>query len=204
MYVEAALNGLSLPEVPSNPVLRAFLEDKSLDELTSMLSSMKKLHNITDVDTHKRAVRAIEICEYYREHPDKAALADKNMSEKRDSLIIGIDIDRDSRRRRITERLKARLEDGMLGEVQSLLDKGIEPETLIYYGLEYKYLTLHLIGRISYDEMFSQLETSIHQFAKRQMTWFRGMERRGFRINWLPYDLPTSEFISCARHLLNL
>lgn len=170
MYVEAALNGLSLPEVPCNPLLRASLVDKSLVELTAMLSSMKKLHNITDVDTHKRAVRAIEICEYYREHPDEAALADKNKSKKRDSLIIGIEIDRESRRRRITERLISRLENGMLAEIEGLLNKGIKPDTLIYYGLEYKYLTLHLIGHLSYDEMFSQLETAIHQFAKRQMT----------------------------------
>ena len=149
---------------------------------------MKKLHNTTDVDTVKRAVRAIEICEYYRLHPEEAEAADRARSKPIATRIIGIDISRDDRRRRITERLHRRLEEGMVDEVRSLIDSGIDPEDLIYYGLEYKFLTLYVIGRLAYDEMVKGLEMAIHQFAKRQMTWFRGMERRGFHIEWYPYD----------------
>ena len=188
LYVESAIAGLSLPDVPENPELRSSLEGKSLEELTSMLASMKKLHNTTDVDTVKRAVRAIEICEYYRLHPEEAEAADRARSKPIATRIIGIDISRDDRRRRITERLHRRLEEGMVDEVRSLIDSGIDPEDLIYYGLEYKFLTLYVIGRLAYDEMVKGLEMAIHQFAKRQMTWFRGMERRGFHIEWYPYD----------------
>lgn len=192
LYVESLLKGLALPEVPENTGLRASLEGRSLGELTEILSSMKSLHNVTDVDTVKRAVRAIEIQTYYRDHPDAAAGA--MPSPVRDAVVIGVDIDRDTRRRRITERLRSRLNDGMVDEVRALLDSGIAPEDLIYYGLEYKFLTLYATGQISYDEMFLQLETAIHQFAKRQMTWFRGMERRGFPIVWLPWDMSREEF----------
>ena len=188
LYVESAIAGLSLPDVPENPELRSSLEGKSLEELTSMLASMKKLHNTTDVDTVKRAVRAIEICEYYRLHPEEAEAADRARSKPIATRIIGIDISRDDRRRRITERLHRRLEEGMVDEVRSLIDSGIDPEDLRYYGLEYKFLTLYVIGRLAYDEMVKGLEMAIHQFAKRQMTWFRGMERRGFHIEWYPYD----------------
>lgn len=200
MYVEALLNGLSLPEVPKNKELRKSYEGKSLAELTYILASMKTLHNTTDVDTVKRAIRAIEIEVYYKEHPEEAVTAEPH--PVKDALIIGMDIPRDDRRRRITQRLQARLDSGMVDEVRGLLDGGVDPEDLIYYGLEYKFLTEFVIGRISYDEMFSRLEIAIHQFAKRQMTWFRGMERRGHPINWLPYNLGKEEFVEEVRKLI--
>ena len=192
MYVEALLNGLSLPEVPADMALRARLEGKPLGELTDILSSMKRLHNTTDVDTCKRAIRAIEIETYYREHPDAAVTAVPHPVEG--AVVVGVDVPRDVRRARITARLRARLDAGMVDEVRRLLDSGIPAEDLIYYGLEYKFLTRYVLGELSYDEMFAGLETAIHQFAKRQMTWFRGMERRGHPINWLPYDLSDEEF----------
>lgn len=195
LYLETALSGVVLPDVPENPPLRQELEKLSLDELTRILKSYKSLHNTTDIDTVKRAVRAIEIARFYEQNPQLAIHADRKKVEPIDSLIIGIDIPRDMRRARITERLHKRLESGMVREVERLLGKGIPPEDLIYYGLEYKYLTLYLIGRFSYQEMVNELEIAIHQFAKRQMTWFRGMEKRGFHIHWLPYDLPKEEFI---------
>lgn len=200
MYVEALLNGLSLPEVPENQELRKSYEGKSLAELTDILASMKTLHNTTDVDTVKRAIRAIEIEVYYKEHPEEAVTAEPHPVEG--ALIIGMDIPRDDRRRRISQRLQARLDSGMVDEVRDLLDGGVDPEDLIYYGLEYKFLTEYVIGRISYDEMFSRLEIAIHQFAKRQMTWFRGMERRGHHINWLPYNLGKEEFVEEVRKLI--
>lgn len=192
LYVEALVNGLELPSVPENPQLRRELEGKSLEELTEILASMKALHNVTDVDTCKRAIRAIEIQRYYAEHPEAARAATPHRRER--VAIVGVDIDRESRRRRISERLVCRLEAGMVEEVEGLLRQGIPADDLIYYGLEYKFLTLYVTGRISRDEMFSGLETAIHQFAKRQMTWFRGMERRGFTIHWLPWNLPEAEF----------
>ena len=192
LYIESVLKGLALPEVPENPALRASLEGRTLDELTAMLASMKRLHNTTDVDTAKRAIRAIEIEEYYRANPDAASAARPN--PVKDAMIFGVDIDRDLRRRRITDRLNARIEAGMLQEVQALLDSGIAPDDLIYYGLEYKFITLHLTGQLTFQQMFTALETAIHQFAKRQMTWFRGMERRGFHICWLPQSLTPEEF----------
>lgn len=203
MYVENALGGLRLPDVPENPVLRQELETLSLEKLTEILKGYKKLHNTTDVDNKKRAIRAIEIEEYYLAHPEEAALADKKQSKPLKSVIIGIDIPREARRERITRRLLKRLEDGMVDEVRSLLRNGVAPQDLIYYGLEYKYLTLYAIGDLAYDDMVSKLEIAIHQFGKRQMTWFRGMEKRGFKINWLPYDLPESDFIDRVKDLIS-
>lgn len=200
LYVESVINGIALPEVPANPELRASLEGKSLEELTTILSSMKTLHNVTDVDSCKRAIRAIEIAEYYRLHPDEAEATRPH--PQTDAVIIGVDIDRETRRRRITERLRSRLDAGMIEEVKRLLDSGINPDDLIYYGLEYKYLTLYLTGRMTLGEMTEGLEIAIHQFAKRQMTWFRGMERRGHLIHWLPYDMPQDEFIDAVKALL--
>lgn len=200
LYVESVINGIALPEVPANPELRASLEGKSLEELTTILSSMKTLHNVTDVDSCKRAIRAIEIAEYYRLHPDEAEATRPH--PQTDAVIIGVDINRETRRRRITERLRSRLDAGMIEEVKRLLDSGINPDDLIYYGLEYKYLTLYLTGRMTLGEMTEGLEIAIHQFAKRQMTWFRGMERRGHHIHWLPYDMPQDEFIDAVKALL--
>ena len=194
LYVESVLKGLALPEVPENRPLRDSLRGKTLEELTGILASMKSLHNTTDVDSCQRAIRAIEIQSYYAEHPEAASQAEPH--PVKDALVIGVSVDRDTRRRRISQRLRARLDAGMLNEVRRLLDSGIEPADLIYYGLEYKYLTLHLTGVLSYEEMVSQLEIAIHQFAKRQMTWFRGMERRqpDIPVHWLDHDLPTDEF----------
>ena len=188
MYIESVLKGYKLLPVPENPELRASLADKSLDELTTILAGYKKLHNSTDVDTVKRAIRAIEIEEYYRQQPVSA-----REFPAINSLVIGVDIDRDLRRAKITRRLKQRLDEGMVDEVRALLDAGIPAEDLIYYGLEYKYLTLYAVGQLTYDEMFHQLEIAIHQFAKRQMTWFRGMERRGFNIHWIDASLPMEQ-----------
>ena len=198
MYIESVLKGYRLLPVPENPELRASLEGKSLEELTHILEGYKKLHNSTDVDTCKRAIRAIEIEEYYKQQPPEYR---EFPSLK--SLIIGVDIDRELRREKITRRLKQRLEEGMVDEVRGLLAEGIPAENLIYYGLEYKFLTQYAIGEISYDEMFLQLETAIHQFAKRQMTWFRGMERRGFTIHWLDATLPMEEKTEQIINLIN-
>lgn len=203
MYFENALRGVKLPEVPENPELRQSLQGKSLAELTEILAASKTLHNTTDVDTPKRAIRAIEIQRHYEAHPEEAKMADYRSARPLNALIIALDIPREDRRRRISERLDARLAAGMVDEVRYLLDSGINPEDLIYYGLEYKFLTLYVTGKLSFDEMRSQLEIAIHQFAKRQMTWLRGMERRGIKLNWLPYNLPHEEFISQVRHLLN-
>jgi len=193
LYVESVLRGLHLPEVPVDDSLRKSLEGKTLDELTAILASMKRLHNSTDVDCPKRAIRAIEIECYYREHPDAAVAA--RPSPRTDAVVVGVDIPRDERRRRISERLQMRLRDGMTDEVERLLASGVSPDDLIYYGLEYKYITLFVTGKISYEDMCSGLETAIHQFAKRQMTWFRGMERRGHKINWLPFDISPQRFV---------
>ena len=195
MYIESVLKGYRLLPVPENPELRASLEGKSLEELTHILEGYKKLHNSTDVDTAKRAIRAIEIEEYYKQQPPEYR---EFPSLK--SLIVGVDIDRELRREKITRRLKQRLDEGMVEEVRGLLEEGIPAENLIYYGLEYKFLTQYAIGELTFDEMFHQLETAIHQFAKRQMTWFRGMERRGFKIHWLdatlPMDVKTEQIIN--------
>lgn len=197
LYIEAVLKGYKLLDVPENPELREGLKDKSLEELTTILASYKSLHNTTDVDSARRAIRAIEIEEYYRNQAPEAT-----EFQALESLIIGVDIERELRRKKISDRLRNRLEEGMLDEVQTLLDGGLSPEDLIYYGLEYKYLTLHLTGQLTFNEMFSQLETAIHQFAKRQMTWFRGMERRGFRIHWVSATLPMEEKIARIQSLL--
>ena len=201
LYVESVLNGLRLPEVPQNDALRRQLATKSLDELKSMLEQMKTLHNITDVDTPKRAIRAIEIQTYYREHPELAV--DVTPQPRADYLLICVDIDRESRRRRITERLRRRLDEGMVDEIRQLIADGVAPDDLIYYGLEYKFITRYVIGECSYDEMFAGLEIAIHQFAKRQMTWFRGMERRGFTIHRLPYDMGDDEFVDAVCELMS-
>lgn len=194
MYVEAALNGLRLPEVPRNEALRNSLAGLSLDELTARLATMKHMHNTTDVDTVARAVRAIEIEEYYKAHPDEADEASLATATPLKALIIGVSIERESRRQRITQRLRARLDEGMIDEVHGLLDSGIAPEDLIYYGLEYKFCTLYLTGQMTREEMEKGLEIAIHQFAKRQMTWFRGMERRGHFIHWVDWDLDDDSF----------
>ena len=198
MYIESVLKGYRLLPVPENPELRASLEGKTLDELTRILEGYKKLHNSTDVDTAKRAIRAIEIEEYYKQQPPEYR---EFPSLK--SLIIGVDIDRELRREKITRRLKQRLDEGMVDEVRGLLNEGIPAENLIYYGLEYKFLTQYAIGELTYEEMFLQLETAIHQFAKRQMTWFRGMERRGFTIHWLDATLPMEEKTEQIINLIN-
>lgn len=191
MYLEAVLKGYRLLPVPENPELRARLADKSLKELTEMLKQYKSLHNTTDVDTAKRAIRAIEIEEYYVHTP-----VDERAFPKLNSLIIGVDIDRELRREKISRRLRQRLDEGMVDEVRRLIEQGIQPDDLIYYGLEYKYLTLYVIGKLTYEEMYKELEIAIHQFAKRQMTWFRGMERRGFTIHWMDAGLPMEEKIA--------
>ena len=195
LYIEAVLKGYKLSPVPQNQELRDRLDGKSLAELTQMLTELKSrnntnMHNTTDVDSCQRAIRAIEIETYNLEHP-----MPKRELPSVDSIIIGVNIDRELRREKITHRLKARLEEGMVEEVKQLLDEGIPADDLIYYGLEYKFVTEYLTGRLSYDEMFTRLEIAIHQFAKRQMTWFRGMERRGFKINWLEATLPMEEKI---------
>ena len=202
LYIEAVLKGYHLSPVPQNQELRNRLEGKSLAELTQMLTELKQktgsnMHNTTDVDSCQRAIRAIEIETYNIEHPTP-----RRELPPVDSIIIGIDIDRELRREKITRRLKARLDEGMVDEVKALLEEGISPEDLIYYGLEYKFVTEYLMGQTSYDEMFTRLEIAIHQFAKRQMTWFRGMERRGFKIHWIDATLPMDEKIEIIKQLI--
>ncbi len=204
LYIEAVLKGYKLSPVPQNQPLRASLEGKSLAELTGILEELKakngsNMHNKTDVDSCQRAIRAIEIETYNLENPMPC-----RELPPIDSLIIGVNIDRELRREKITHRLKARLEEGMVDEVRGLLDSGIPADDLIYYGLEYKFVTEYIVGRLSYDEMFRQLEIAIHQFAKRQMTWFRGMERRGFTINWIDATLPMEEKVEKILALLNM
>ena len=201
LYIEAVLKGYQLSPVPQNPALRQRLEGKTLDELTQMLTELKAqngsvMHNKTDVDSCQRAIRAIEIEEYNLHTP-----MPRRALPPIDSLIIGVSIDREARREKITRRLKARLEEGMIDEVQGLLNEGIPAEDLIYYGLEYKFVTEYLVGKTSYDEMFQRLEIAIHQFAKRQMTWFRGMERRGFTIHWIDALQPMDDKV---RQILSL
>lgn len=198
LYLEAILKGYKLLPVPENKELRKSLESKSLEELTKILEQYKELHNSTDVDTCKRAIRAIEIEEYYKSRP-----ADESFFPKLNSLIIGVDIDREKRREKISKRLRTRLDEGMVDEVKDILADGVAPEDLIYYGLEYKYLTQYVIGELSYDEMVKGLEIAIHQFAKRQMTWFRGMERRGFNIKWISSNLPTEDKVKKVELYLN-
>ena len=197
LYIESVLKGYKMEAVPENPALREQLKDCSLQELKTILEGYKTLHNVTDLDTTKRAIRAIEIQTYYREH----GTLEREFPAV-DSLIIGVDIDRELRRKRISERLRHRLEqEDMVGEVRRLLEH-VSAEDLMYYGLEYKYLTLYVLGQLSYDEMVRQLEIAIHQFAKRQMTWFRGMERRGFTIHWIQSTLPLEERVEKVLSLL--
>ncbi len=202
LYIESVLKGYALSPVPQNQALRDKLADKSLAELTEMLEDLKHrnhsvMHNRTDVDTAQRAIRAIEIETYNLEHP-----TDNRTLPPIDSVSIGVDINREERRRKITQRLKQRLEEGMVDEIRQLLDRGIAPENLIYYGLEYKFVTEYVIGKTSYEEMYRQLEIAIHRFAKRQMTWFRGMERRGFTIHWIdaldPMDSKVAQIMDIA------
>ncbi len=185
LYIESILKGYKLVPVPENPSLRAELERYELPQLTEKLKTYKQLHNTTDVDTKKRAIRAIEIEEYYLEHE-----AEIPEFPKINSLVIGVDIERELRREKISKRLRSRLDEGMVDEVKNILASGVSSDDLIYYGLEYKYLTNYVIGKMTYDDMVSELEIAIHQFAKRQMTWFRGMERRGFTIHWIDATLP--------------
>lgn len=190
LYIEAVLKGYSLPDTPPDPELRNRLSGKSLRELTDMLASYRTLHNTTDVDSAQRAIRAIEIEEYRRKtSPAATGFVAVN------SLIIGLRIEREQRREKISQRLQSRLAKGLIDEVRALLDSGIHPDDLIYYGLEYKFLTLYITGQLTREEMTGQLESAIHQFAKRQMTWFRGMERRGLTIHWIDAALPTDEKI---------
>ncbi len=203
LYIEAVLGGYSLSPVPQNQKLRDSLEGKSLDQLTQMLVQLKQkngsnMHNRTDVDTAQRAIRAIEIETYNIEHPTP-----ERQMPPVDSLIIGINIDRELRREKITRRLKARLEEGMCDEIRSLIDGGVNPDDLIYYGLEYKFVTEYVVGKTSYEEMFRQLEIAIHQFAKRQMTWFRGMERRGYTIHWIDAAQSMDEKVEAIMSLMN-
>lgn len=179
LYIESVLRGYQMMPVPENPELRERLSHYTLEELTQMLMQYKTLHNTTDVDTPKRAIRALEIQMYYREH----GIDERSFPSLR-SLTIGVGVDREVRRNRITQRLHQRLQEGMIEEVRTLL-QSVSPEDLMYYGLEYKFLTQYCIGQLSYDEMVQGLEIAIHQFAKRQMTWFRGMERRGLPICWI-------------------
>jgi len=198
LYLEAVLKDYKLIQVPPDKELRSKLEGKSLSELIEILKNLKPaLHNKTDVETDRRAIRAIEIENYYRKNPEMEPLLPELKS-----LNIGVKVDRETRRHRISKRLNQRLNEGMLEEVQKLIGSGLTPEQLIYYGLEYKYLTLHLTGRLSYQEMFEQLEIAIHQFAKRQMTWFRGMEKRGTNIHWVDGMLPMEEKLQIILELL--
>lgn len=201
LYIEAVLKGYALSTVPQNAALRESLADKTLEQLTSILAGLKRhnrsnMHNTTDVDTPQRAIRAIEIEVYNASHP-----AGQSSFPPIDSLIIGIDISREERRRRITRRLTERLQHGMIDEIRGLLGSGITADDLIYYGLEYKYVTEYVVGLTTYDDMFSRLEIAIHQFAKRQMTWFRGMERRGFHIHWIDAALPTEDKVAIINKL---
>ena len=196
MYIESVLKGYRLLPVPENPALRESLADRSLQELTEILSSYKELHNTTDVDTVKRAIRAIEIEEYYKQQNVEA-----RSFPVLNSLIIGVDIDRELRREKISNRLRQRLDNGMIKEIEDILNSGVSADDLIYYGLEYKYLTLYVTGKLSYEEMFHSLEIAIHQFAKRQMTWFRGMERRGFMIHWIDATMPMVDKVERIKKL---
>ena len=197
MYVESVLREYKLLPVPENPALRAELECKTIEELTAILSSYKKLHNNTDVDTVKRAVRAIEIEEYYASTP-----VEERSFPHIGTLVVGVDVEREVRRERISRRLRDRLVEGLVPEVEKLLASGISAEQLIYYGLEYKYVTLYVTGAMAYEEMVSGLEIAIHQFAKRQMTWFRGMERRGVKINWIDAAMPAQQQIDMIKEWL--
>ncbi|MDO4462886.1 MAG: tRNA (adenosine(37)-N6)-dimethylallyltransferase MiaA [Bacteroidia bacterium] len=194
LYIESVLKGYRMINVPPDPELRARLEGKSLAELEEILKGYRDLHNSTDTDTCQRAIRAIEIEEYYRNHGE---IEDTPLPELR-PLVIGLDIERNARREKISSRLEARVKEGMIAEIKSLLDSGVKAEDLIYYGLEYKFVTQHVIGELTFEEMLSQLEIAIHQFAKRQMTWFRGMEKRGTHIEWIDALRPMEEKVKAV------
>ncbi len=196
MYLDSVVSGYNMFEVPPDAALRNSLGKKSMNELIDILTTYKELHNVTDLDSKKRVIRAIEIAHYH-----KQAETRQQRFPHLKSLIIGIDLGRDLRRRRISSRLLDRLENGLIKEVKSLITSGVAPELLIYYGLEYKYVTNYVIGKLGYDEMVSALEIAIHQFAKRQMTWFRGMERRGARINWIDGSLSMNEKLNTVERI---
>jgi tRNA dimethylallyltransferase len=198
MYADSIITGYKMVEVPPDSGLRSELEKKPMEELREILSTYKNLHNTTDFDTKKRLIRAIEI-----EHFNSNRRQQSSELPKVNSLIIGVLFDRETRRKRISDRLKQRLDAGMIEEVKNLICLGVNPETLIYYGLEYKYITLHLTGKLSFEVMVKDLETAIHQFAKRQMTWFRGMERRGIKINWIDGNLPIEDKVEMVMGLLS-
>lgn len=198
LYVESVLKGYAMMPVPEDKALRSRLEGKTLDELTAILATYKRLHNTTDTDTPKRAIRAIEIEEYYRANNITA-----RQFPSIDSIVFGIQVDRETRRQRISRRLDARLDGGLVDEVRRLLDEGVAADDLKYYGLEYKYVTAYVLGEKPYDEMHDKLETAIHQFAKRQMTWFRGMERRGIAINWIDGSLPLETKLAMMIEMIN-
>lgn len=197
MYLDSIVSGYNMYEVPPDPLLRKALGKKSLQELTEILSTFRALHNITDIDTKKRVIRAIEI-----EHFNISGKRNQVMFPQIKPLIIGLLFDRNRRREMISLRLKKRLKEGMVNEVKELLDGGMAPEDLIYYGLEYKYITLYVTGKLNYVEMFRQLEIAIHQFSKRQMTWFRGMEKKGITIHWLDGELPFEQKIQTVLEML--
>jgi tRNA dimethylallyltransferase len=197
LYIQAVLDQYKMVHVPPNPQLRQRLQDKSLEELTRILRGFKKLHNTTDTDTKKRAIRSIEIETYYQNHPEIEVKLPRVSP-----LIVGVEIDRDMRRHKITKRLKERLNQGMIDEVKQLIDEGISPEDLLYYGLEYKYVTLYVIGKTTYEDMFERLNIAIHQFAKRQMTWFRGMERKGHKIHWIDATNNIDENVSLIYNMI--
>lgn len=199
MYLESVLDAYQLIRVPVNPELRESLEEKTMEELEEILASYKSLHNKSDSDTRKRAVRAIEIADYQMHH-DLSSLKFPEIH----SCIIGIYYSRAEQRRRISQRLYQRLDEGMVDEVDRLLKGGLTPEQLEYYGLEYKWITFFLTGRINYEEMCQKLETAIHQFAKRQMTWFRRMEKKGMPIQWLSGDLPMEEKVNFIAERLSV
>lgn len=198
LYLESVIRGYRLSPVPQNQELRERLAGKSLEELTEILRGYKKLHNTTDVDSAQRAIRAIEIEDYYQHTP-----LDNREFPEIDSLVIGLDISRELRREKISRRLRSRLDEGMVDEIRHIIDGGVLPENLIYYGLEYKFVTMYVIGELSYEDMVAQLEIAIFQFAKRQMTWFRGMERRGVDIHWLSCDIPFEERIGMVMDMWN-
>ncbi|MBQ0030783.1 MAG: tRNA (adenosine(37)-N6)-dimethylallyltransferase MiaA [Bacteroidales bacterium] len=197
LYIESILKGYRLSPVPENPALRNSLEGKTLEELIGILRGYKELHNVSDLDTCKRAIRAIEIADYYKNTPE-----DKEPFPELTSTTIGLEISREMRRKRISDRLNRRMQEGMTKEVEGLLAEGIDPEDLIYYGLEYKYVTQYVTGRISLQEMHDQLEIAIHQFAKRQMTWFRGMDKRGIKIEWIDAEQPMGKKVEDALNIV--
>ena len=199
MYADSIITGYKMFEVPPDSGLRIELEKKSMEELREILATFKSLHNTTDIDTKKRVIRAIEI-----EHSSRNLGSHYSEFPKIKSLLTGILFDRDTRRKRISERLKQRFDSGMIDEVKNLIDRGINIDTLIYYGLEYKFITLYLTGKISYQEMIRDLEIAIHQFAKRQMTWFRGMEKKGIKINWIDGKIPLEEKVEKVMELLSI